>query len=168
MWLPNREAVVTAAPEDDGARLDLCPDDVAAEIAEVLTQGQHPTNPAFPLQLISRRVTRVMNATFHGLPTVEEKYPVAPLFMHSADITARNLRPGEIVAVASPEATISARLATDDTLAPGVVAMPMGWGSTEPGDPRSTLTSQLISIDSDVETINFMPRQTAIPVEVRG
>ena len=35
MWLPDREAVVQAAPEDDGARLDLCPDDVAEEIAAV-------------------------------------------------------------------------------------------------------------------------------------
>ena len=71
-----------------------------------------------------------------------------------------------MVAVTSPEAKISARLTADDTLATGVVAMPMGWGSTETGDPRSTLTGQLISLDRDFETINFMPRQTAIPVEV--
>ena len=116
--------------------------------------------------LVSRRIARVMNATFHGLPAVEVKYPLAPLFMHPADIAERNLTPGGMVAVTSPEAKISARLTADDTLATGVVAMPMGWGSTETGDPRSTLTGQLISLDRDFETINFMPRQTAIPVEV--
>ena len=166
MWLSGREAVVQPAPDDDGARLDLCPEDVAGEIAQVYGQGQRPVDPAFPLMLISRRVARVMNATFHELPATEEKYPVAPLFMHPGDAAARNLEPGAIVAIASPEARITGQLVVDDTLVPGVVSMPMGWGSTEPGDPHSTLTSQLISLDREVEAINFMPRQTAIPVEV--
>lgn len=168
MWLPDREAVVQAAPNDDGARLDLCPGDVADELADVLAQGTRGADPAFPLMLVSRRIPRVMNATFHNLPTVDEKYPVAPLFMHPADIVTRALKPGELVKVQSQTGEISGQLMTDDTLPAGVVAMPMGWGSTLPGDPASTLTGQLISLDHDVETINFMPRQTAIPVEVRG
>ena len=68
MWLANREAVVQPAPDDDGARLDLCPHDVAEEIAAVFAQGQSEADPAFPLMLVSRRVARVMNATFHELP----------------------------------------------------------------------------------------------------
>src|SRR5579863_1744221 len=166
MWLAAREAVVQAAPQDDAARLDLCPDDVAGEIAQVVDEGQRRPDPALPLLLVSRRMAMVMNATFHELPTVEDKYPVAPLFMHPHDIAARNLQPGHIVAITSAEATISAQLAIDDSLAPGVVAMPMGWGSTAAGDRRSSLSSRLISLDRDVEAINFMPRQTAIPVEV--
>ena len=168
MWLPGREVVVQAAPDDDGARLDLCPSDVAEEIAAVFALGDNATDPAFPLMLVSRRVARVMNATFHRLATTIEKYAVAPLFMHPSDIAARQLDPGTMVAISSPHATITGMLVADDSLAKGVVAMPMGWGSTEPGDPDSTLTSQLISLDCDIETINFMPRQTAIPVEVRG
>lgn len=167
MWLPGREAVVKAAGEDDGARLDLCPDDVAAEIAAVLAEGLRLSDPAFPLMLVSRRVSRVMNATFHDMPATIGKYPAAPLFMHSADAAARNLGAGQMVAVTSSEAKISGLLALDDTLARGVVAMPMGWGSTEPNDAASTLTSQLVSLDRDVEAINYMPRQTAIPVEVQ-
>ena len=166
MWLPGREAIVQAAPDDDGARLDLCPADVAEEIAAVLEEGSRRTDPAFPLILVSRRISRVMNATFHQLPAVTEKFPMAPLFMHHSDIAARQLQAGDVVAIASPEATISAELVADDTLAPGVVAMPMGWGSTEPGDPASTLSNQLISLDSQIESINYMPRQTAIPVQV--
>ena len=167
MWLPGREAIVQAAPEDDGARLDLCPADVAEEIAAVLEGGADVCDPAFPLLLVSRRVSRVMNATFHNWPAVTDKLPMAPLFMHHADIAARQLQVGDLVAIASGEATISAQLAQDDSLVPGVIAMPMGWGSTDPGDPASTLSSQLISLDSDIEPINFMPRQTAIPVQVR-
>lgn len=166
MWLPDRIAVVQPAAGDDGARLDLCPIDVAEEIAQVLAQGERAADPAFPLMLVSRRVARVMNATFHEVPATKAKYPVAPLFMHSGDCAARGLQSGAMVAIASPEGQICGRLEVDDTLPPGVVAMPMGWGSTEPGDLRSTLTSQLVALDRDVEAINFMPRQTAIPVQV--
>ena len=102
----------------------------------------------------------------HDVPATKAKYPVAPLFMHPGDCAVRNLQSGAMVAIASPEGHICGRLEVDYTLPPGVVAMPMGWGSTEPGDLRSTLTSQLVSLDRDVEAINFMPRQTAIPVQV--
>ena len=166
MWLAGQTAVVQPAGEDDGARLDLCPHDVAGEIAQVLKQGEQVADPAFPLTLVSRRVARVMNATFHEVPATRTKFAVAPLYMSPADSSARNLQSGAMVAIASPAGEITGRLELDDTLPPGVVAMPMGWGSTEPGDVGSTLTSQLVSLDRDVETINFMPRQTAIPVEV--
>ena len=93
--------------------------------------------------------------------------------MDGHDFVAQVLEKGAVGAVVRKDQlarypVIADLLAVDDTLAPGVVAMPMGWGSTAPGNPHSSLTSQLISLDRDVETINFMPRQTAIPVEVTG
>ncbi len=165
MIMDRPESVVQAAPEDDGVRLDLCPDDVAEEIAEVFSEAAD-VDSNYPYLLISRRVQRVMNAMYHNLDQVQEKYDMAPLYMHPADIGVEQLQTGEVVSIASPEGKIVGRLTADETLQRGVVAMPMGWGSTDPDAPDSTLTSRLISIDTDVEAINFMPRQTAIPVAI--
>lgn len=165
MMMPGRESVVQKPPEDDGARLDLCPHDVADEIAAVLDESG-AISTRYPYLLISRRVQRVMNAMYHNLDMVRQKYDMAPLYMHPEDIDAEQLQAGEVVSIQSPNGKIVGRLTEDKTLQRGVVAMPMGWGSADPSRPGSTLTSRLVSIDTDVEAINFMPRQTAIPVAI--
>ncbi len=167
MALPHGEVTIRAAEADNGARLDVCPPDVAAEIAAVRAEPR-TVDPRFRYRLISRRLPGVMNSAHTQIESVRKRHEVAPLFMHSADIEADGLVSGTMVSIASEEAQIVGRLTTDDTLRRGVVAMPMGWGSADPDDPHSTLSSQLISIDRDVEAINYMPRQTAIPVEIRA
>lgn len=167
MMLATEALVVQPAAEDDGARLDLCPNDVGDEIKAVLAEPDG-SDPRYPYLLISRRVQRVMNAMYHNLELTQKKYTMAPLYMHPADIEAEALQPGNTVSIRSRQGKIVGQLTADQTLQRGVVAMPMGWGSTHPQDAGSTLTSRLVSIDTDVQAINFMPRQTAIPVAVSG
>ena len=73
-------------------------------LADVLARGGLAGDPAYPLRLVSRRVSRVMNATFHTMPKTAEKYPQAPLFMHPDDMAVRGLAAGVMVQVASPVA----------------------------------------------------------------
>ncbi len=167
MMLDKEPLIVQPAREDDGVRLDLCPDDVREEIKAVFS-GPESSDPDYPYLMVSRRVQRVMNAMYHNLELVQDKFEMAPFFMHPSDIEKEKLQPGDVVSIRSRAGKIVGRLTADETLQRGVVAMPMGWGSADPSDAQSTLTSQLVSIDADVEAINFMPRQTAIPVAVSG
>jgi anaerobic selenocysteine-containing dehydrogenase len=164
LLLPSND-VVRAASQDDGARLDLCPEDVFVEIRQLRAEDFR-RDVRFPYDLISRRIKRVVNTAYHKLPSVRKQHLWAPLAMHPEDIAAAEMQDGELVSISSSAGKITGRLTADETLRRGVVSMPMGWGSSDPEDYDSSLTSNLVSIDENVEPINFMPRFSGIPVNV--
>ena len=62
-YAPEIEPVVIREPEqDDGARLSLMPDDVAAELAAEMEERRQGGD--FPLLLSTRRLLETMNGSF--------------------------------------------------------------------------------------------------------
>ena len=68
--------------------------------------------------------------------------------------------------ICSCNGQIIGQLTTDAAMKPGVISMPHNWGSANPDDGEASLTAGLISLDTDLEAINFMPRQSGIPVNI--
>jgi anaerobic selenocysteine-containing dehydrogenase len=154
--------------EDDGAaRLDLCAEDVAAEIAGLLPDGS--ADREWPYLLIVRRMLGTLNSAFSNLPATRQTHPVNPANMHPDDLAAEGLCDGVIVRVRSQDGSVLARVKSDRSLLRGTVSMTHCWGTVEEADDprgeRGAFTGRLIPRGVR-EPINYMPVQTAIPVSI--
>ena len=158
--------VVAPAATDDGARLDVCPLDVEAEIRAL--RISIPATDGFDYLLTSRRAVHVLNSAFQHAGAVEARHPFAPLFLNPDDIAQDGLSVGDIVDVHSATGSVVGQLVADPAMMRGVASMPGTWGDADPEGGRSCLTNALISLDEDIQAINFMPRQSGIPVNIHA
>ncbi len=159
--------VIEKAQEDDGARLDVCPPDVAEELRAA--RAETPDS-AFRYRLASRRMIETMNSAFRDASETRRRWPLNPAFMNPADMSREGLHNGDPIFIASEHGRIVGRAQEDPNLRPGVISMSHQWGSLDPSlDPLGEaggFTGRLVSLDHDVETINYMPRFSGIPVNV--
>lgn len=156
-----------AAPRDTEARFALLPDDVAAELrAAAADDGD---TPDFPFRLCSRRMRDVMNSAFQQVAPMRERTPGNPAWLHPDDLARLGIAPGDTIDIVSADGRLAATAAADDTLRPGMVSMSHGWGplpdGAGPAWPGAN-TGLLVSTTRDCETINAMPRLSAIPVAI--
>jgi anaerobic selenocysteine-containing dehydrogenase len=161
---------VLVRPGDARAgRFELCPPDVAAELAAALAGERLRARVDRPFRLVVRRERATMNSLGRRLPELPET-PYNPCRVHPDDAARLSAKAGDTVEVASDHGRIRAVLAVDPTLRPGVVSMAHCYGDL-PGqddDPRAfgANPGRLLSLDEDIETINAMPRITAVPVSI--
>ena len=169
-YAPETEPMMIVEPEeDDGARLSLMPDDVAAELAAELKEQDASTE--FPLLLSTRRLLETMNGSFRDAGKTRHRYETNPLFMHPDDIEAYQLEDKQSIIVESRFGKVSAVLKKDASMKPGVVALTHMWGSALKDDldePLGSYTGRLVSLQDGVQTINRMPRYSGVEVAVRA
>jgi anaerobic selenocysteine-containing dehydrogenase len=163
-------AQVTPAGPDDGARLDLCPADVAKEIREVYRRSENHALPEYPFRLIVRRMLESMNSAYHNASKTRRRHPVNPAYMSPVDMKILNLSEDDTIEIVSPYGSVVARPKPDAGLRQGVVSMTHGWGSIDGSmasdSAEGAFTGSLVSLTQDLQTINWMPRQSAIPVRI--
>ncbi len=85
------------------------------------------------LVLIGRRHVRSNNSWMHGAHRLMKGRPRDQLMMHPADATARGLSDGQRVKIQSPRGAVMIALQTTDTMMPGVVSLPHGFGHNRSG-----------------------------------
>jgi anaerobic selenocysteine-containing dehydrogenase len=161
------QVVSEAAPST--ARLDLCPQDVAAELATVRSEPEPATD--YPYRLAVRRVLEAMNGGYHRAERTATRYPVNWAFMNPQDMAAEGIEEGGGVEISSATGSIRALAKADGDLRRGVVSMSHLFGRLQPsGDPMAdggSHTGRLVSLTTGLQTINYMPTQTGLPVRVR-
>ena len=161
--------VIEPAGEDDGVRLDLCAPDVAAEIAKVRRDPE--MDAGFPYRLISRRQLESLNSAYSNASKTRRRYPVNPAFMNPEDMEAAGIPDAEMVEISSAHGTVLAVARRDASLRRGVISMTHCWGAldaaSDPEGARGAFVGRLVSLASHLQPINYMPRQSAIPVAVR-
>jgi anaerobic selenocysteine-containing dehydrogenase len=69
---------------------------------------------------------------FRNIPSLRHFEPEHLLQMHPQDAETRDLHDGDLVRVTSPRGSIRLKLQISDFVAPGVVAIPWGWGQAIP------------------------------------
>lgn len=174
--LPLDPVTVQAAPASATGRFAVAPDDVLAELDEVSREGggdprtRSDRDDGFTHLLISRRIREVSNSTYQQLSAVRRRMPYNPLWVHPEDLAALDLQEGEAVCVVSEHGRVTTAVEADDTMKRGVVALTHGWGGL-PEDQQDftragVSVTRLVSSTEDLETINAMPRQSAIPVRL--
>jgi len=167
--------VAPADPDRAGA-FDVAPADVRAELAEV--RGEWPDGAAaatparFTHRLAVRRMRDVMNSSYRAIPAIHSRVPYNPASLHPADLAALGLAEGEEVEIESAHGRIPAIVKADETVRRGVVTVSHGFGGLPwealPYRQAGANTNLLTSIDQHAQTINAMPRFSAVPVAIRA
>jgi anaerobic selenocysteine-containing dehydrogenase len=167
LFLPERTTTVQPAAEDDGLRLDLFPQDVAEELERAKIA---PFDASYRYRLIVRRMLETMNSSYRNASKTRSRYPVNPAYMNPLDMEAEGVTNGAAVRIASGHGYVTAYVQGDLSTQRGVIGMSHGWGAADQAaDPEGVtgaFTGRLVSLDADRETINYMPRQSAIPVNL--
>ena len=158
--------VVQGRRPEAGGRFDVIPDDVWEELA---AYRRITDESGFTHRLTVRRTRHVMNSLLPAIPENERSGHFNPAFLHPDDIQQLGLSDGGLVEIVSDYATITAIVAGDDRLRPGIVSMSHCFGGLpgEDDDPRRGVsTNRLIDTDRHHQTINAMPTMSGLPVKV--
>jgi anaerobic selenocysteine-containing dehydrogenase len=161
------DPVFVEEPAQPSARFMVAPEDVVAEIASVRSEPAGRAKHTH--RLTSRRHREVSNSMYQDFPAIRKRLPYNPAYMHPGDLAALGIASGRKVRIASDHGEIDAIVEADAGIRPGVVSMAHSWGGL-PGDGPyekvGAYTGLLISTDRDLDPINAMPWQSAIPVSI--
>lgn len=169
--LDLRGAVVDP-PADDDARFDVMPSDVEAELLDYLRADGRAADDAaeYPYRLISRRMRDLFNSTGMQLSAIRRRTPHNPAFLHSSDLAALGVEPGDELEIQSEHSAIRAIVGVDDDLRPGVLSIAHGWGAADGEDEDASLhgscVNRLVDADKHFEQITAMPHFSAVPVRI--
>lgn len=173
------ELVQYVEPAEDGAdsRFTVMPEDVVAEMQAVaaepldavarLRDGSRATH-----LLAVRRNRNLYNSTGRFVTSIRERAPHNLAYLHPDDIAALGLSEGAALEITSDYGSIVAQTAADDSLRSGVVSISHGFGGLPDagGDYArdGVSTNLLTSTDAELQSINAMPRMSALAVALRA
>jgi len=143
--LPN--ALKTAS-----GKVELCPKQCADGVAEMAADADAADSDG--LVLVGRRTLRTSNSWMHNLPPLVAGKPRCTLHIHPDDATRAGLTDGGQAEVASRVGALTIAVEVTDTVRPGVVSIPHGWGhgaegarlsvaAAHPGVNTNRLTDEL-------------------------
>ncbi len=112
-------------------RIELAPEPLVADVAR-LRDSLRPRGED-ELVLIGRRHLRSNNSWMHNLPVLVKGKPRCTLHVNPADAERLALLDGEQAEVRSRTGALVAAVEVTDTIMPGVVSLPHGWGHDAPG-----------------------------------
>jgi formate dehydrogenase len=95
----------------------------AALAAPVATDEEHP------LLLVNKRIREAMNSWLNESPGLFQLDRTNAVEVHPDDAAAAGVEDGQTVRVSSAVGTIELMASVTDTMRPGVVCIPHGWGS---------------------------------------
>jgi anaerobic selenocysteine-containing dehydrogenase len=165
---PQLEPEFVQPTADNGARLQLCPPDIAQDLHALL---QETPDTGYKYRLSCRRILEAMNSAYRDSPRTLKRHPVNWAWMSPDDMRDEGLEDGATIELASEHGRILGIARPDPGLRRGVVSMAHLYGSlapsTDPHRQRGSHTGQLTSLRRDLEPINFMPRFSGVPVKLR-
>ena len=103
---------MVAQPAEEGAtaRFTPAPDDLMAELAEVLAESSSTfagrDMSDYPFRLVSRRLKHVLNSTGTELPGLGRKGTTNPAYMNPLDVSDLGLTDGDIIEISSPRSVL--------------------------------------------------------------
>lgn len=97
--------------------------------------------PAEPLVLVSRRHLRSNNTWLHNVPALMKGKDRCTLLIHPDDAARCGVADDDIVTVKSAAGEIKVPVEVTDSIKPGVVSMPHGWGHGKPGTRMAVANS---------------------------
>jgi anaerobic selenocysteine-containing dehydrogenase len=165
---PQFEArYVQPGPADASGRLEMCPPDVAQELAILAAE---PLGQGYRYRLTCRRVLHALNGAYRDSKEARRRFPVNYAHMNPEDMAADGIKEGDTIEIASEFGSIQTLAKAEQRLRRGVVSMTHMFGPlVGSGDPLAdggANLGQLVSLTEHVQPINFMPRYSAIPVNV--
>jgi len=113
-------------------KIDIAPADFVREARDRLFVDMK-TETNGDLLLIGRRQLRSNNSWMHNSHRLVKGKPRCTLLIHPHDATRRGLADGDVVRLKSKAAAVTVAIEVTDTMRPGVVSLPHGWGHSRAG-----------------------------------
>ena len=114
----------------------------------------------------------IYNSTGDHLPRLRRRFPYNPAFMNPACMKQLGVTTGDVVRIDSDHDFIYGVAQRSDDVPPGVISMAHARGGAPDldGDVRriGSTTNRLVPTDRNFEPISGIPRQSAIPVNIRA
>jgi len=167
------KTLFAGAGETD-ARFTLASPEVMEEITELSREPMAEESltrdgVAATHRLIVRRQRHMFNSIGRALPNTHRRVPHNPAFINPDDLKELGLADGDRIRVTSATASVEAVATADPSLRSGCIAMSHGFGEL-PDDNRydqhGVAVNALLTTDSGLQSINAMPRMTAVPVSI--
>jgi anaerobic selenocysteine-containing dehydrogenase len=118
-------------------KVELAPPELLADLQRALADLD---TPAPPLALVGRRDVRSNNSWMHNLPTLAKGRDRCTALVHPHDAARAGLADGARAWLASAAGRARVTVECSDSVMPGVVSLPHGWGHDDP-QARLTLAS---------------------------
>jgi anaerobic selenocysteine-containing dehydrogenase len=106
-------------------RVEVAPEPLLADLARV--RDGLDDEPG-DLVIVGRRQTRSLNSWLHNVPALMRGKDRCTLRIHPDDAASRGLVDGGACTVSSEAGSVEALVEITDTIRPGVVSLPHGWG----------------------------------------
>ncbi len=118
---------------------------------DVVGSGVVDTASGRNLLLIGRRHLRSNNSWMHNINVLVKGKSRCTLIMHPADALARGVNDGDVVSVQSRVGEVSVAVEISDTIRPGVVSLPHGWGHDAEGS-QMQVALRVAGVNSNILT----------------
>jgi anaerobic selenocysteine-containing dehydrogenase len=129
-------------------RIELAPPECVADVDRLRAAlDRHP--PDGSLVLVGRRDLRSNNSWMHNLPVLVKGKPRCTVHLHPDDARRIGVRDGGNVRVRSEAGEVVACAEVTDTVRPGVVSLPHGWGHDLDG-ARLTVAARHAGVNANV------------------
>jgi anaerobic selenocysteine-containing dehydrogenase len=149
--------------------IDLAPRVYLADLPRLAEKLTHPTDG---LLLIGRRQLRNANSWLHNSHRLVKGTPRCTLLINPADAHDHGLADGDLAQLSTKVGTVDVPVEVTDTIMPGVVSLPHGWGHNRDGVRLQVATSHPgasvndITDEYRVDQVTGTAAVTAIPVTV--
>src|SRR5262249_9981894 len=166
-----------ARPERAAARMDVAPGAVVEQLRAIAaepfsTAGGYGGDDRFSHRLISRRMYDVYNSTGDHLPRLRRRFPAKPALLPPHALGRVGVSPRGAARTDSDHDFIYGVAEASSDVRPGVISMAHARGDAPERDGElrriGSTTGRLVSVEHDFEPLSGIPRQSAIPVNVRA
>jgi len=155
----------------DDNKIDLAPAEFLEDLARVHSLLESPPLEG-GLVLIGRRDLRTNNSWMHNSERLVKGPKRCTLLIHPDDAASRGVTDGDLVVVRSRVGKVELPAQVRDSVMPGVVSIPHGWGHDHPG-VRLTVAKEHAGVSindlTDGELIDPLTGNAAlsgVPVEI--
>lgn len=151
-------------------KVELCDPALAADVPRLRAALDRPHDS---LVLIGRRHLRSNNSWMHNVPALVKGRDRCTLLIHPDDAARFDLADGDDAQVTSRAGGISARVEVTDTVMPGVVSLPHGWGHDVAGTRQTVaaahpgVNSNVLTDETVIDPLSGNSVLNGIPVEVK-
>lgn len=114
-------------PTSDG-RVHMAPAELLEDLARFEATAKHfVQRDEGSLRLIGQRRRRSHNSWMHNAPRIAQRTPQRAL-IHPDDAKRRHIEEGDLIEIATAQGAAQIEAHLTDTIQPGVIAVPHGWG----------------------------------------
>ncbi len=166
-------ALVPRVPEilrTPSGMIELAPEPLVTDLARLeAAAGELATRG---LVLVGRRHLRSNNSWMHNVKVLVKGTPRCTLQVHPHDAVALGLVDGGAATITSRVGSVRAPVEVTESIRPGVVSLPHGWGHDVPGTrmrvaaEHAGVNSNVLSDDKAIDPLSGTSVLNGIPVEV--